>query len=223
MLRLAEHRVAHPEYVVGTRGPYTASDQSLADILFHVNANDASNDDYLRDGATLIFPGSTNAIWCGLNDANWTLEYGYPNLTYQILYIDSSPSGPRGPGSYTMTFKHNWSSEHSYDYVYLVGGTGAGRDPIGQSRVKLDAIINSAGGSTSDGHLLISTTGSITGPISGSTAAPGLTVLGSGSAEPVTATSTFTIASSATENRALYFVHSTACGRIRRLWPMEAE
>jgi len=210
--------IAHPEYVVGTRGPYTASDQSLADILFHVNEPGGSDDNQRAPaGGGAIFSGSTRHIWCGLNDTNWTLQYGYPNLTYQILYVDTRLGGTaRGTGTYTLTFKHNWSSEHSYDYNYLIGGTGAGVDPIGQSRVKLDAIINAATGSTADGHLLLSTTGSVVAPFSGSTTGGPIVVLGSGSAEPTTTTSTLTIASSATENRALYFVFHSDC-----LWSNE--
>ena len=206
--------VEHPEYAIGTRGPYTASDQSLADILFHVNADGGG-------GGTRpdVFPGSTNSIWCGLSDPNWTLKYGYPNLTYQILYIDT---GAHAGATYDLDFKHNFSSEQNYDWVYLVGGKG-GRDPIGQSRVKLDAIINATTfDSDPNGNLLVTWTGSVLAG-NGTALAPisvvgaAVAYVGSGSAQPVTATSHFRINSAAAnQNRALYFVFHADC-----LWSNE--
>ncbi len=121
-------------YVVGTTGPYGRSDESLSEILWHAQPTTADNG--VKNPAPL---NGTSSLWCGKFDANWVVKYGYPNITYQILYLDTGSHG----GNYNLSFKHNFSAEQNYDYVYLIGGLSGLQDPLGNDRAKLDGIINS--------------------------------------------------------------------------------
>jgi len=195
-------------YVPGTTGPYTNLDQTDHEILWHV-----------ADNATCT-PGSTcppalsgtRMLWCGKFDPGWTAKYGYPNFTYQILYIDTGSH----TGSYNLTLTYNFSTESAYDNVYLVGGGGGAVDPIGNSRATLDALIAA-------GSALVQWGGSVTPSSSnaagGNTMAGTVRVQGSPSGPPSTVTAaSFTIDAS---NRALYIVFITDCFTSSEdgLWP----
>ena len=184
-------------YTSGTTGPYVIEDQSLKEILWQVSDNGTCS------------PGSTcppalsgsRMLWCGKFDAGWVAKYGYPNFTYQILYIDTGTHS----GNYNLTFTYQFSSEFGYDHVWLIGGGGGATDPIGNSRAMLDAVI---AGNT----YLVQWTGSIRSTSSGAT---GGSTLGGplniqdnpGSPTTVTGAS-FTIDAS---HRALYVVLKTDC------------
>ncbi len=188
-------------YTTGTIGPYGVADQSLAEILWHVDDNG------LCTSGTNCPPalGGTRSLWCGKFDLNYLAgnHYGYPNLTYQILYVDTGAH--LGP-TYNFSFDYNFSSEFNYDFTRIVGGGNAQAvDPIGNSRATLDNII-AAGG------FLVEFTGSIrpTSPNAGG----GNTTLGAvlvhdNPGSPLTVTgASFTIDSS---NRALYIVFKSDC------------
>jgi len=121
-------------YTPGSSGPYTIEDQSVKEILWQVSDNGTCT-----PGTTCppALSGS-RMLWCGKFDAGWVAMYGYPNFTYQILYIDTGAHS----GNYNLTFTYQFSSEFGYDHVWLIGGGNAGAvDPIGNSRAQLDAII----------------------------------------------------------------------------------
>src|SRR6266850_3492414 len=115
-------------YTAGTLGPYGATDQSVAEILWHVDNNAVCT------AGTNCPPALTGSrsLWCGKFDANYVSagHFGYPNLTYQILYVDT---GVHGGATYNLTFDYNFSSEFNYDFVYVIGGAsaGGGVDPLG--------------------------------------------------------------------------------------------
>src|SRR5437762_8447404 len=86
-------------YSAGTLGPYGAADQSVAEILWHVADNGLCTGGVNCPTALT----GTRSLWAGKFDENYASagHYGYPNLTYQILYIDTgSPAGPM----YNLTF-----------------------------------------------------------------------------------------------------------------------
>jgi hypothetical protein len=84
-------------------------------------------------------------LWCGKYDANWTDDVGYPNLTFQILYIDTGSHANPG-GKYHLNFEGNFSSELNYDYVTFIGGGSPGAaDPIGNSRIFLSDMLPPVG------------------------------------------------------------------------------
>ena len=72
-------------YTPGSTGPYSGFDQSLSEILWHVEDN------------ALCTPGTdcpaalagTRMLWCGKFDPDAVQKVGYPNFTYQILYVDT--------------------------------------------------------------------------------------------------------------------------------------
>src|SRR2546422_3836213 len=108
-------------YASGGPGPYTIEDHTQQEILWHVS-----------DNATCV-PGvscpsalsGSRMLWCGKNDPSWVMKLGYPNFTYQILYIDTGAHG----ANFNLTLTYNFSSEFNYDYVWLVGGGGGAVDP----------------------------------------------------------------------------------------------
>jgi hypothetical protein len=166
--------------------------QSVGEILWHV-----------EDNATCT-PGSdcppaiagARMLWCGKFDASWVGKYGYPNLTFQILYIDTGVHA----ANYNLTFDYQFSCEYGYDYVYLIGGGGGLVDPIGNSHAQIDAI-DAAGG------YLVEWTGDITpgtADATGANTTAGPVGVSSNGGSPTTVTgASFTIDPS---NRALYFV-----------------
>ena len=195
-------------YTPGTSGPYTNLDQTEHEILWHVSDNAACTPGSTCPAAL----SGTRMLWCGKYDPGWTAKYGYPNFTYQILYIDTGSHA----GSYNLTLTYNFSTESAYDNVYLVGGGGGAADPIGNDRAALDAIIAA-------GSALIEWRGSVTpsspNATGGSTLAGTVHVTGNPSGPPSTVTAaSFTIDAS---NRALYLVFITDCFNSSEdgLWP----
>ncbi|HYR68349.1 MAG TPA: hypothetical protein VER77_00565, partial [Candidatus Dormibacteraeota bacterium] len=99
---------------------YTRADQSLGEILWHVV--NSSVPAAQRPG---IIDGS-NSLWCGKFDTNFAVNVGYPNLTFQLLYIDTGAhSAP-----YDFSFSGNLSSEQNYDYNTIIGGGTNPSDPV---------------------------------------------------------------------------------------------
>ena len=215
-------------YPAGSTGPYGTADQSLSEILWHVSDNATCN---TTGSGTNLCPAAlagTHMLWCGKFDANWVNKYGYPNLSYQILYIDTSPgtaavnANGHAAATYNLTLTYNFSSEFNYDYVWIIGGLAAGngaganfKDPVGNSRNLLDNLIAA-------GSYLVQWTGSITpatGGASGGNTTAGALNIGSNPGAPATVTgASFTIDSN---NRALYLVFKSDClfSSEDGLWP----
>lgn len=195
-------------YAAGTTGPYTLEDQTSQPTLWHVSDGTCS------PGTCPPVIGGSRMLWCGQFDPGWTVPYGYPNFTYQILYIDTGSH----VGSYNLTLDYQISTELHYDHVWLVGGANGGAvDPFGNSRAQLDNLIASGG-------YLVQWTGSVTpatsGATGGSTMGGPLSITGTaGSGSPSTVTgASFTIDVS---NRALYLVVASDCFNSSEdgLWP----
>jgi len=192
-------------YTVFTTGPYGVLDQSLTEPLWRITDNATCT---VGTNCPPALVGQ-RSIWCGKFDPNYVTKYGYPNLTFQILYIDTGSHG----ADYDLTLTYNVSCEFNYDFLRVVGGAsvagGAGAaDPIGNSRVAIDPILAAAGE-------LIAMTGSVTPATPNATGgANGNTTLGrvyigaNLGAGPQNTTGTFHIAAA---NRALYFVFTADC------------
>ncbi|HEX7078133.1 MAG TPA: hypothetical protein VF363_06920, partial [Candidatus Eisenbacteria bacterium] len=118
-------------YAIGTPGPYNVADESLDETLWH--AYDASMTPADQRPSAL---DGNRSIWCGKYDPNWVRHVGYPNRTYQILYIDTGAHA----ADYVLTFIHRFGVEKNGDFIYLIGGGGGATDPIGNSRNSLDAV-----------------------------------------------------------------------------------
>src|SRR4051812_12141954 len=187
-------------YTAGTTGPYTASDQSLSEILWHVSDNATCGTLNVNCPPAL---SGTRMIWCGKFDASWNVKYGYPNLTFQILYIDTGVHG----SNYTLSFDYQFSTEFNYDYVYLIGGGGGAQDPIGNSRSQIQGVIDNS-------TYLVRWTGSIR-PTSTNAGGGNLTAtpqieVSDNSGSPVTVTGcSFTNID--LNNRAMYMVFKSDC------------
>lgn len=183
----------------------TAPQAVVGPGLWHVV--DASTDPALRPG---ILNGQ-RSLWCGAYNPCWVQPVGYPNLAYEILYIDTGAHS----GSYTLSFKMNFSAEIFYDYLYLVVSTGGTVDPIGANSNALDVAI--ATGSTVNAVRFASWTGTITSSTPGATAPMG-DISGANSGQPETITATISLASG---NRALYFVLRSDCiySNEDGIWP----
>jgi hypothetical protein len=199
-------------YTAGTLGPYGAADQSVAEILWHVD------DNTLCTAGTNCPPALTGSrsLWCGKFDANYVSagHYGYPNLTYQILYVDT---GVHGGATYNLTFDYNFSSEFNYDFVYVIGGAsaGGGVDPLGNSRAQMDNII------AAGGHQ-IEFTGSIrpgSPNATGGNTTGGLVAVHDNPGSPVTVTGASFVLDGA--SRAVYFIFKADClfSTEDGLWP----
>ena len=175
---------------------YTREDLSTSEKLWRVA--DASTPSSQRPA---IIDGS-RSLWCGKYDPAWTLRVGYPNQTYQILYLDTGAHG----GNTTLRFEGNVSTELSFDYLYVIGGgTDPGdvsnKDPLQNRRDYLDEIISTGnGGPNGDGEVLVAFTGSIQSAQSVS-AGTG-TISGAGAGQPITVS--FSI--SGISDRAVYLV-----------------
>lgn len=200
-------------YSVGGTGGYTASDQSLKEGLWNKVTTATTS---TQRPAIL---GGTASIWCGKYDANWVVKVGYPNLTFQLLYIDTGNHA----ANFNMTLLMSMSTEQNYDFVYLIGGGNNDVDPIGNSRPKLDNLL--ATGHDTNSDLLVTWTGSIllSTPGAGAINATvgGATVTGSGSDNPQTVP--VTISMSAGE-RAIYVLFTADClfSSEDGLWPFGA-
>jgi hypothetical protein len=134
--------------------------------------------------------------------SSWPVKVGYPNDTYQILYIDTHTHA----ANYTLRLDYNVSAEYQYDFLYLVGGGSDSTDPAGCNRSILDNAIAGVNAST-EPTLLASWTGSILTSSGGSainTLAGPVAVVGSRTSPPQNIlNATIQISS---QHRALYFV-----------------
>jgi hypothetical protein len=187
---------------------YTRADQSLAEILWHVV--DVSVPAAQRPA---ILDGS-RSLWCGKFDSNFLIKVGYPNLTFQILYIDTGTHS----GAYNLTFLGNLSSEQNYDYnTILGGGTSSGdpTDPLQNRRDLIDAIAPQFGvrdgGPDGNSQQICTWTGAITTAQTVSmNPGPGLQiVVGSNSVQPNTVS--YTVNGIPALHRALYFIFKSDC------------
>jgi hypothetical protein len=188
-------------YTPGSTGPYGALDQSLSEILWHVTDNATCTTSGTGQTCPAAISGS-RSLWCGKFDANWANKVGYPNLTFQILYVDTGTHG----ANYTLTFDYQFSTEFNYDYVYIFGGGGGAADPIGNSRSFIDNAIAA-------GQYLVGWTGSINPGSPSATGAnitaPGLMIADNDGAGPTNVTGSSWVVDGG--NRALYFVFKSDC------------
>jgi FlgD Ig-like domain len=184
---------------------YGLSDLSLQEKLWHITDGSDSPD----IGAGLVLSGS-RSLWCGKYDPNQVVRSGYPDDAYQILYVDTDPVALAGGtarstgASYTLSWAQNVSTELHYDYFYLIGGGDGGtdRDPIGNSRARLDMIISD--GYDGDAEMLLIQTGSQTTNQTLSYVANGQSVDGLGAGQP--ATNTVSLSGIPGRHRGVYFV-----------------
>ncbi len=197
---------------------YTRNDGSLAEILFHVvdAATTAAERPAIIDGS--------RSIWCGKFDNNWVVKVGYPNLTFQVLYIDTGVHA----GSYDLTFAGNVSVEQNYDYLTLLGGGSAGQsdhtDPLQNRRDLMSDMLPPTGAPTSGPHgdtdQIVSFTGSITAAqtIAMNPGADLQIVIGAAAGDPNTVNYSINIDG---DHRALYFVFTADClfSSEDGLWP----
>jgi len=194
-------------YTPGSTGPYGVQDNSLSEILWHVSDNATCT---INVNCPPAIAG-TRMLWCGKFDNNWVNKYGYPNITYQILYLNTGSHG----ANYNLSLSYNISAEFGYDYVWLIGGGGGAADPIGNSRNTLDGIIAA-------GSYLIRWTGSIrptTANATGGNTTAGAVEVSDNPGSPATVTgASYTIDAS---NRALYLVFKADClfSSEDGLWP----
>jgi hypothetical protein len=185
-------------YSAGTTGPYTVQDQSLKEILWHVfdTGVPASQRPAPLEG--------TASLWCGKYDAQAVQAVGYPNVTYQILYVDTGAHS----SNYTLTLLFQGSTEPDYDFLYLIGGGNNDVDPIGNSRAKLDNLITT--GADGSSRLLVTWSGNVTPSTPGATSINGITggatVLGSEDGTPSTVSTSISVSAA---DRALYFVFTS--------------
>ena len=196
---------------------YQVEDQSLKEILWHID--DGVGKDVSNGPWPLPIDGA-RSLWCGKTDPNFKNKSGYPNLTFQILYFDTDLSAAGGgaarSGAYTLSWSQYVSSEFNYDWMYVIAGSG-GKDPVGNSRVALDAITSS--GSDATGELLITFTGSQDTNQTLAYTPGGVTVLGNGGAQPVL--STVSMSNIPSYARAIYFLFHSDClfSSEDGLWP----
>jgi FlgD Ig-like domain len=199
---------------------YGISDLSLKEILWHVtDGSDA------LDGAPVVLDGA-RSLWCGKYDPNWVVQSGYPNLTFQILFIDTDPIAQGGGSSritngdatYSLSWQGDINTEYNYDFLYLIGaGEGdANRDAIGNSRARLDAIRNT--GSDGAAELLITATGAQNTNQTLAYTSGGVRVDGDFSGESVT---NWTMTGIPSADRGLYFLFYADClySGEDGLWP----
>jgi len=137
---------------------YTRADQSLGEVLWHVvNVGTPAGQ------RPSIIAGS-NSLWCGKFDANFAVDVGYPNLTFQLLYMDTG----HHTATYSFTFTGNLSSEINYDYNTIIGGGTSGGnelDPLQNNRAFYNDIIPQVGvrdgGPDGNSQQIVTRTGSI--------------------------------------------------------------
>lgn len=187
---VADSLNTYPPYSAGS---YEPQDHTAEDRLWNV-VSDATPSAQRPP----ILAGS-RSLWCGRFDSRWT-GVGYRNLTFQILYVDT---GAHAAG-YSLSFLLNASVEKGYDFLYLVGGGGSARDPIGNDRLLLENVIGS--GSSGSSELLVTWTGSVEqgGIVDGSGLGSGSFVEGSGDRPPLTVS--VVVSGIAADHRALYFI-----------------
>jgi FlgD Ig-like domain len=116
---------------------YTRTDLSIPERLWRV-----VNSSVPAAQRPAIIQGS-NSIWCGKFDGGWPAQsrVGYPNLTFQILYINTGTHG----GTYNLTFQGEISAELNYDAVTVLGGGTGGpagdNDPLENRRDLMSDIV----------------------------------------------------------------------------------
>lgn len=146
-----------------------------------------------------ILAGS-RSLWCGKYNPCWVDSVGYPNLMYEVLYLDTGAH----TSSYTLNVKMRFSAELNYDAMYLIGGGGGATDPLGNDRGSFDTVMSL--GASGNSRLLATWTGSILSS-SASTSIntlPGpVAITGSNVGQPDSLTASIQIASG---HRALYFI-----------------
>jgi len=188
---------------------YTRFDGSLSEILWHVV--DVATPAAERPA---IIAGS-RSLWCGKYDPSWAVKVGYPNLTFQILYIDTGAHA----GNYNFTFQGNFNSEQNYDYITILGGGASGfpaehADPLQNRRDLMSPIMPQfgvpTGGPHGDSDQIVSFTGSITAPQTVTqNHSPGLqVVVGAASGFPNTVAYSINIDA---DHRALYMNFTADC------------
>ncbi len=179
---------------------YVLEDRSLKEKLWHID-----------DGSTKVgsFPlpiTGSRSLWCGKTDASWVVKSGYPNLTYQILYVDTDLQAAAGGSARTSAYNLSWqqyaSSELNYDYLYVIGGGDSTKDPIGNNRARIDNVVST--GSDGQAELLVTFTGVQTVNQTLSYTPGGVIVTGAASGAPSTASISLT--GIPTMHRATYFV-----------------
>ncbi|MGE5179877.1 MAG: FlgD immunoglobulin-like domain containing protein [Bacteroidota bacterium] len=198
-------------YTTGTQGGYGVQDQSVKELLWHTT--DVAHANHATQEAAVL--AGNSSLWCGKYDANWVNKVGYPNLTFQILYIDT---GSHGAG-WNLSFIMNTSDEQNYDYVHFIGGGNNDVDPIGNARPKFDNLL--ATGADANELMLVNFTGSIQQAANGGTynvTAGGVNITGSGGSQPTTAAFTFNMRAG---DRALYILKTADClfSSEDGLWP----
>jgi len=209
-------------YSTGTADTYTPVDRSLSEKLWHVV--DSSVPSSQRPA---IIAGS-RSLWCGKDDPSWVLV-GYPDVTFQILYMDTGEhSAP-----YTLSFKANLSCELDYEALTILGGgtnTGNDLDPLQNRRDLMSVMLFSPnaspvgqGGPDGNSHQLVSYTGSQQGDLSVAANSDNSSILveeGSSTQQPVT--SNFSVTGIPALHRSLYFVFVTDDHNSSEdgLWPL---
>jgi hypothetical protein len=185
---------------------YTRGDGSLNENLWHVVevATPAGERPAIIDGS--------RSLWCGKFEPGSVLKVGYPNRTFQVLYIDTGTHA----GPYTLTFTGNISAEQNYDYFTILGGGSLGQpdhsDPLQNRRDLMSDMLPPFGTATSgpngDSDQIVSWTGSITAPQTvPMNGGPGLQiVVGAASGQPSTVSYSVTIDG---DHRALYLVFTS--------------
>ena len=206
-------------YSVGTMGAYTKVDLSLKESIWNTPTGPAGG-----SATTPPIPLGSRAIWCGKFEPNFVVDVGYPNQTFQILYVDTGTHTGAG-GSYNLTLLMNQSTEIDYDYVHLIGGGAGAVDPIGNSRAALDEVVST--GHSGNADLLITWTASIRSDTPGAASIntvgvpTAVLITGSGTLGPQTIPVSIAIAN---EHRALYFLFTADCGFSHEdgQWPVGA-
>ena len=192
-------------YTPGGTGPYTVLDQSLSEILWHVSDNATCTSGVTCPPAL----SGSRMLWCGKFDANWVVQYGYSNFTYQILYIDTGTHA----ANYNFVLTYRINTEQNYDYAYLIGGGDGLRDPVGNTRPTIDHVI--ADGSAGNIKLLVQWTGSVspgtTNALGANTTASPPAVQATGAADQTETTVSGASFLIEAQHRALYLVFRSDC------------
>jgi hypothetical protein len=168
-------------------GP-TPADASVGPPLWHVA--DAA--------APVPILAGARSLWCGVVGGE---RPGYPNCTYQLLYMDTGTHA----SDYSITLTMNFSAERDWDFLYLIGGGAGEADPVGNSSSIVDQVV--ATGSSGDIRRLVSWTGSVRSDTPGAmaidTRSLPVSIAGCDDLQPETVRPTITISA---PHRALYLV-----------------